>query len=271
MPLDVKAASIVRDPVYQQVHGLLRGLLQSGELQPGQRFPTERQIGERFGISRVTANKALAALVAEGALEFRKGVGTFVRDRGMRYELRSLMSFTRQAELEGKSPTTRVLQFKRVHASQCDPAAAAALSLSQRGELFYLERLRFADGKPMILERRYLAAQYCPKLTAKQLEGSLYTALTEGAGLRLEGAEQTLRAAVLNSKDARLLGLPHGSPTLWVRALGSCQHGPLWLEDTLYRGDLYAFHHTLGGLRAPPPRAQPPAKAAPIEPLQAPR
>jgi DNA-binding GntR family transcriptional regulator len=53
---------------------LLRGL--------GERLLTERQICERFGVSRATANKALSNLVSEGVLEFRKGVGTFVREGG---------------------------------------------------------------------------------------------------------------------------------------------------------------------------------------------
>jgi len=70
--------TIVRDPMYQQINKRLR-LLVGREYTFGQQFPTEREIVERFAVSRATANKALASLVSEGLLEFRKGIGTFVR------------------------------------------------------------------------------------------------------------------------------------------------------------------------------------------------
>ena len=70
--------ALVRDPVYQQINGRLKALA-SRAYRPGDKFLTEREIVARFAVSRPTANKALAGLVSEGVLEFRKGVGTFVR------------------------------------------------------------------------------------------------------------------------------------------------------------------------------------------------
>ena len=51
-----------------------------GEFRPGDRFLTERDVAKRFATTRPTANKALASLVGQGVLEFRRGVGTFVRE-----------------------------------------------------------------------------------------------------------------------------------------------------------------------------------------------
>lgn len=70
---------LVRSPIYQQLNQLLRDLIREGEFKSNEQFLTERQICDRFNVSRATANKALSNLVAEGVLEFRKGVGTFVR------------------------------------------------------------------------------------------------------------------------------------------------------------------------------------------------
>ena len=94
---------LVRDPVYQQLNQRLKELL-SRECRPGDQFPTERQIAERFQVSRATANKALASLVSEGLLEFRKGVGTFVSRTTISYDLRTLVSFTEKARAAGKTP-----------------------------------------------------------------------------------------------------------------------------------------------------------------------
>ena len=73
---------IIRTPIYQQLNEMLRGLIRATEFKAGDQFLTERQVSDRFGVSRATANKALSNLVSEGLLEFQKGVGTFVRGRG---------------------------------------------------------------------------------------------------------------------------------------------------------------------------------------------
>src|SRR6185503_9037917 len=119
--------AIVRQPIYQQLNQALRSLLGSGEFKTGARFLTEREVSLRFEVSRATANKALSNLVSEGILEFRKGVGTFVRGGVLDYDLRSLVSFTGKAAASGKRATTRVLAFDTVAASSAPPGVGSAL------------------------------------------------------------------------------------------------------------------------------------------------
>jgi GntR family transcriptional regulator len=104
----------------------------------------------------------------------------------------------------------------------------------------------------VILERRYLVGRYCPGLTGLQLKGSLYEVLTQHYRLRIAGAEQMIRAVSLSAKDARMLQLPSGSAALLVHAVGQTEE-PLWVEDTLYRGDRYEFHNALGRSKRPQP------------------
>ena len=92
---------LMREPIYQQLNQLLRSLIRSVEFPVGGQFLTERQVSERFEVSRATANKALSNLVAEGLLTFRKGVGTFVSAQSMDYNLRTLVSFTEEALAAG--------------------------------------------------------------------------------------------------------------------------------------------------------------------------
>jgi len=111
------ASLLIKEPIYQQLNSQIRLLIASGECPIGSKFLTERQICERYGVSRATANKALSNLVSEGLLEFRKGVGTFVRGRALDYNLRALVSFTDKAIAAGKKPSTEVLQFETVLAA----------------------------------------------------------------------------------------------------------------------------------------------------------
>lgn len=232
--------SIIRDPIYQQLHQELRRRIVDGRHPPGSQFLTERQVCRDFAVSRATANKALSTLVAEGVLEFRKGVGTFVRPGPLDGDLRSLVSFTDQARAAGRRPTTRV--------RRCDPSPPD----------LYLERIREVDGIPVILEKRHVALDLCPGLETRDLTGSLYALWTDVYGLRLAGAEQSIRAVGLDGPDAQALGAEAGAPALLVTATGRLQDGrALWREQTLYRGDAWEFQNRLGGLRAARPVVRP--------------
>ena len=234
---------LIKEPLYQQLHELLRGLVQSGDFAHGERFLTERQISERFGVSRPTANKVVSGLVSEGVLEFRKGVGTFVRGAMLDYDMRSLVSFTRKATRAGKRPSTKVLVFRKAPAASLPPEILAVLQLADSDPVFYMERLRLADGAPVILERRWVPAGLCPALTRRDLRGSIYSFWTERLGLAIAGAGQLIRAINIRAPESALLGVRSGTAGFLLIATGCLADGrPLWAERTTYRGDVYEFH-----------------------------
>ena len=252
MPTD--ASSLVRTPVYHQLNDRLLALVRGGTYRTGDRFLTEREVAARYGLSRITANKALSGLVAAGHLEFRKGVGTFVRGEALENDLRSLVSFTHKAAESGRTPTTRVLEFRRLRADAAPGSVRTELAISDTEPLLFVERLRLAAGEPVILERRYLVAGRCPGLGRRQLGGSLYEWLDQ-AGIRVSGAEQRIRAVRADEDLRARLELGREVAVLWVHAVGSAGD-PLWVEDTYYRGDRYEFHNRLSdGVPARPARA----------------
>jgi len=247
---------LVKDPIYLQLNKALRGLLARPDMKAGRRFLTERQVCDRFGVSRPTANKALSNLVAEGLLEFRKGVGTFVRNRLLDYDQKALVSFTDKARAAGKKPETRVLEFRTVAASAVPPHVAAVLDLKPSENAYYVERLRLADDAPVILERRYMQVRFCPGLRKADLTGSLYALWTERFKLDVAGADQVIRAVSLRGRDARLLQARSGEAALRVTSVGYLGGGrPLWWERTMYRGDAYEFQNRLGPIHSDRPAA----------------
>jgi len=244
------ASLLVKEPIYQQLNSHLRLLVGSGECPVGTKFLTERQICERYGVSRATANKALSNLVSEGLLEFRKGVGTFVRGRSLDYNLRALVSFTDKALAAGKQPSTEVLQFETVRAEDVLDDVPQLLQVEPAAALYYIERLRLADGLPVILEKRYVVAEYCPDLTLEDVRGSLYSLWTNRYQLPIEGADENIRAVNTRGADARLLKLRDGAAGMLIQSVGHLTgNRPLWSERTLYRGDSYEFQNRLGGIQ----------------------
>lgn len=234
---------LVKDPIYHQVNHLLREMIRAGEFHQGDKFLTERQICERFDISRATANKALSNLVAEGVLEFRKGVGTFLNQNLLDYDLRTLVSFTEKARQAGMVPTTQLLSFGTITTQE----RPNLLATPPNTPLYTMTRLRLADSCPVILEERLLVAQYCPNLNASMLIGSFYELLTDHYHLEVEGAEEVIRAVILTEAEAQHLQVEVGSAALCVESVGYLKSRiPLWQERTLYRGDSYEFRNHLG-------------------------
>jgi GntR family transcriptional regulator len=241
-----------REPIYQQLNQVLRSLVRSEEFPVGSQFLTERQVAGRFRVSRATANKALSNLVAEGLLAFRKGIGTFVNARSMDYNLRALVSFTDEATAAGKRPETRVLRFEQIAARQVPEDIAQILLVWNQDPLWYMERVRLADGLPVILERRHVVASHCRILTDADVTGSIYKVWKEQFNLDVEGAEESIRAVNIRREEAKLLGTYPDTAALLVTSVGFMSgHVPLWFERTLYRGDSYEFHNRLGGIQGP--------------------
>lgn len=241
--LSHRTTMIIRDPIYLQLNDELRELINRGDFEAGSKFMTEREVAEQFKISRTTANKALSALVAEGLLEFRKGVGTFVRSTLMDYDLRSLVSFTEKAVSAGYTPSTKVLHFLTVEHNNACKAAREVIS----GDMFELSRLRFAGNTPVILEKRWISKELSPDLTAITAENSLYAIWTDKYNLQISGADEVIRAVNIIGDDAWLLQINEGTAGLLVTATGHITNGgALWYEETLYRGDTYQFRMTLG-------------------------
>jgi GntR family transcriptional regulator len=241
-------------PLHYQLVTELKKLLRERGFPPGAQFLTEREIAERFTTSRATANKALTSLASEGLLEFRHGAGTFVREGVLDYDLQRLVSFTDKAVAAGRTPTTRVLTFRRLKAEQAPAEVAAMLQASPGETLFHLARLRLADGVPVILERRHVLARHCPTMTRADAAGSLYAFWTGDCQLHLSGASESIRAVNATTDEARSLAVPAGTACLLVVAVGTLTGGaPLWHEETLYRSDLYEFRNQLGGIVAARP------------------
>ena len=249
--------SLVRSPVYQQLNQRLRAAL-AAEYRSGDQFLTEREVAEKFQVSRATANKSLTSLVSEGFLEFRKGLGTFVRRDVIDYDVRSLVSFTEKARVAGKKPSTELLTFGKLSGAGVEASIRTALQVESETLLWEMERVRLADGVPVILEHRYVVHGYCPKLTKAQAEGSLYRAWTATYDLKIGGADDVIRAVLLSAEEAKHLRTAPKSPALEVVSVGYLQdEAPLWWERTLYRSDQYEFHSRLGPIQsATPARGQ---------------
>lgn len=239
---------------HQELITKLRKLLRGRQFVPDAQFLTEREIADRFETSRPTANKALSSLVSLGLLEFRQGAGTFVRENVLDYDLQRLVSFTDKVRSAGKEPSTRVIDFQKLTTADVSVEIVNALKLNANEPLFYIERVRLADGQPVIYERRHIAARHCLSMSKTDAKGSLYAFWTTRCKLTISGADESIRAINATKSQAVPLGVKTNAACLLVIATGYLEGGaPLWHEETLYRSDVYEFRNQLGGVTSPKP------------------
>ena len=228
-------------PLHHQVYLDLKAALDAGEWAAGDRLPTERDLAFRYGCSLITIRRALGELVRESRLERTRGRGTFVLAPRMDVDFAGTLSFTEEMQTRGLDPQTRLIAARPEAAGE---AVATALGLELGSPTLYLERLRLADGEPLLLEQVHLPAERFPGLLASDLEGgSLYDLLTERYGVRVAKAREAIEPVLLRTREARLLGRPPGSPALLIEGIASTIEGmPIELGRTFVRGDRTRYY-----------------------------
>lgn len=233
-------------PIYYQLKEILRQRIESGEWQPGDLIPSERDLCNEHGISRMTVRQAIVALVNEGRLRREQGKGTFVAQPKIEQRLGSVTSFTQDMSSRGKRVESQVL---RQELTLAQPEVAAALGLEPNKQVMLLERLRLVDGVPLALETCHLHFPGCESLRQEDLaHQSLYNVLARKYGLVPSQAYQQMEATICEPYPLRLLGLSRGSPVLLIRRTALMQDGHAFeYTVSIYRGDKYIFHAQLTG------------------------
>jgi GntR family transcriptional regulator len=201
----VRRVSLV-DQVRQ---GLLEDLM-SGRLPPGAKLPNENEIGERFGVSRATVREAVLGLMEAGYLARRHGSGTYVtKAPRSRHALDSTVSYTEMIREAGHEPSVTVIT-RSVRAP--DDREREVLDTDQ---VLELERVRFADRRPVIYSRDRIAAAPVRDVPDEAFDGSLYAVL-HSVGHDVVRATAELLPTLADTKLSRLLEVRRGAPLLHI-------------------------------------------------------
>lgn len=227
-------------PLYRQIEADLRDRIRDGRLRPGGQVAPEPELMAEYGVSRATVRQALAALVADGLLEIRRGLGTYVTAPRFEHTIGGFYSFSREIERHGLQPGTRVLDLRRIPA----PAdVAEPLGLAPGTEVVALRRLRLAGEDPLVVETSHLPAARFPGLEAVDFSRvRLYDTLLNAYGCRPTRARESFEPALLTADEAVLLDQVRGEPVLRVERIAYDQDDvPIEFCRSTVRGDRYRY------------------------------
>lgn len=236
-------------PLYIQIAEVLLDRIESGELAPGDRLPSERELSEQLGVNRMTLRRALRVLEGQGLLVRRQGDGTYAAQPKIERQAGQLVPFTRGMERRGYSPGARIITFEKRPA---EAAVARELALPVSTLVFFVRRLRSLNRKPVMLERFTVPAHLFPGFDLYDLSNrSAYDVMEKEYGVAIVRAHQSLEPVVATEYEAELLEVEPGAPLMLERRLGLDENDrPVEYGKDLYRGDRFRFTTQLAPLEA---------------------
>ncbi|MGC9321775.1 MAG: GntR family transcriptional regulator [Kosmotogaceae bacterium] len=193
-------------PLYYKLYVNLKESLNSGKYQKGDKLPTEKELCQNYGISRLTVRRAMDELRREGFIERLKGKGTFVTGSKREEQLAILTGFTDEARKRGSETRSVVLENKLVRV----PADAVELfDIPADAMVVLLKRVRFLEGEPYAIEEAYLnvgADIRFLNITQRDMEKeSLYGILRKEFNINISYAEEEMELTRLKKEEARFL------------------------------------------------------------------
>jgi GntR family transcriptional regulator len=192
-----------------QLANSLLGQIQDGTFSAGNPMPSERELCEKYGISRTTVRQALGELLQQGYVNSIQGKGTFVARSQIRQEICSIYSFDEDMRRLGKTPETLVVDFIEMAAAG---ALAKNMGLREGAAVYRVMRLRLADGEPMLLETNFLPVARFPGVTRQHLDNqSLYRFLIAQHHLEITHAEETFETTLLRPMEVQLFDAERGA------------------------------------------------------------
>ncbi|WZH50777.1 MAG: GntR family transcriptional regulator [Nocardioides alkalitolerans] len=202
--------------------------IESGRLAPGSPLPSQKEMADHFGVTVMTLRQALGVLSDQGLLRVEHGRGTFVARRPYRLPIDVLTSFRASVEARGSTMGTQILSAEVVPAP---PGVPVRMGLAT-DQVFALTRLRTVDGVPFVYTMSLLPVEIGTALRIDEVGGaSLYDALAEQLGLRVDRAVETFHATAMATDAAAALGRSAGSPALVSSRITFTAEGVAVVDD----------------------------------------
>jgi len=227
-------------PIYAQLEEYIKKNIKEGVYLSGESLPTERELTELFGVSRMTIRQAITNLAHQGVLYKTHGKGAFVSKEVIEKKM-EIESFSEDMEKRGLVPSSKLLYFEKITP---DNQISQKLQLSENEQVYFLSRIRLANDEPMAIEYSYLPEKYYPDLMKYNLmKCSLYTLMKQEYHSDFNYMKQNIKAATISKKEAELLlNKSRGFGLISFRTIFNEDEIPIEYTKTIYNPDRYTFN-----------------------------
>ncbi|MBY6109903.1 histidine utilization repressor [Halomonas sp. DP1Y21-3] len=199
-------------PSYARIKEYLLSEIESGAYVAGDRIPAENALATQFGVSRMTANKAIRDLVQKGLLVRRVGSGTFVSQRKSESSLFDIRNIADEIRLRGGEHSSQIIALKEVAASE---EVAVFLGVRTGTRVFYSEIVHRENGVAVQLERRHVNPKLAPDYLQQDFERQTPNAILV-ARYPVTDVENSVEAMLPSDEEAALLEMSPSDACLLV-------------------------------------------------------
>lgn len=226
-------------PRHEQISDWLRNRIEQGTYEVDEKLPSEKQLGDRFDVSRVTVRRALQTLESEDYIYRRQGLGSFVKERRAAQGLVRLTDFAQDMAQAGLEASSRVEH----HAPETPPPAVAVHLATDDQTVMRLDRLRLGDGRPVAFDRTWLPMFYAQLLEDHDLEEeTIYHILEAEYDIPVLRGHYRITAANADAPIADLLGVDAGEALLLIERLSLTEGDKrVYFQRRYYRSDRVAY------------------------------
>jgi GntR family transcriptional regulator, histidine utilization repressor len=221
--------------LYQQIKDFIAGRIQDGTWKAGDRLPSESELVQQFGMSRMTVNRALRELVEQGRIRRIAGVGSFVADDKPQSNLLQITSLAQDIRARGHDYACEVISVERISAAL---EVAAALGLATGASVFHSVCIHKEDGVPMQLEDRFVNPAMVPGYVQQdftQEQPSDFLVRT----VIFDQMEHVVDAVLPTPEQAQLLQMEPGQPCLLLTRRTWQRDVPITLVRCWHPGTRY--------------------------------
>ena len=199
-------------PAYEQVKAFIKAQINGGHLRPGDAVPSEAVLQQQFGLSRMTVNRAMTELAAEGLLTRIRGSGTVVAQWHRISSTLAVRDIQEEVLERGHRHSCVVLKLEIVSA---DAALAQALRLRGGAKVFHSVMVHYEDGVPIQLEDRHVNPAAAPDYLQVDFQNTTPTQYLFQCA-PLSEARYSIEAALPTKPEAKALGIKASEPCLVI-------------------------------------------------------
>jgi len=230
-------------PLYYQLMEIIIEQIQIGKLRERDQLLSERELCEKYNISRATVRQAIQELEKEGYIYKQHGKGTFVSPKEFKQDLLKFYSFSEEMKKLGKVPTSKVINFDLI---QSDEETAKKLEIPVGDIVYKFTRLRLANAEPMMVETTCLPYNRFPNITQSDLEKeALYDILSNRFHVSFAKAEEEFRAVYVRKQEAELLNYTEGHPSMLIERITFEKDAVVEYTVGVARGDKFKYRVVL--------------------------
>lgn len=227
-------------PLYLQIKEHLLSRIDAGAWPEESMIPTESELCEEYGVSKITVREAIMLLVRVGRLSRIPGKGTFIPRQKIEQTLNRFFSFTRWALQNGLEPASRIL---KVETLPSDPHIARHLEIPEGETVTRIERLRLGNSEPLMLEVIWIPSRLCPDLHLRDLANvPLNEIIQNEFDIPLVKARESIEAQTADGCTSELLSIDTEVLLLHVEHTAfttGCR--VVYFVSSSYRGDRVKF------------------------------